>query len=572
MNLQENTLLGGRYQIIRELGQGTFGQTYLAEDMQRFNEQVVVKRLMIESLSESHITKAKELFQREAMALYTLGTYDKTPHLKAHFEENDNCFLVMEYVAEKNMGEVELADGHRLSEKEVISLLFSILGILVTLHKNKLIHRDIKPDNLIRKPGNEQIVLIDFGSVTQELNLQQRQKKGIKTVTGNRGYAAPEQLQGHSFFSSDIYAVGMIAMQALTGIQPSELSDRPNWQRFAPNTSEDLQRIINRMTAQKASERYESADEVLSDLDKSFTKSTITTETSLPFKRWLPKIALTAAILGGILVFIWLWLSSRNTEYVFPSPKPVDIVDGTKIIIKGSINTLNKDKQFKSSFEAKFPLTKVEIERKGKDELGTESGFNLLCAGTINIAAASYFEEGKKCSDGKKLFAVRIGEDYLSIVVDKDNPIQGLTKSQVKDIFQCKYTKWNELDPTLSEQDIKVLNRSDTSGTISAFKKFFLNGEEFCQPNSPNFKNFSSPEVDELVNTARHFTVDDISYLGYGLAKSNKVFKVIPIDGVNPGQENYPYSRPLYYVYTGQSKEKPDSQGVKQFLGFVQNQ
>ena len=100
MTLKPGDRLHNHYEIIRELGKGCFGQTYLAEDLDKFNEKVVVKRLMIESLALKSLNKAKELFTREAEALYTLGVYPQTPHLKAHFEDNNNCFLVMEYVAE----------------------------------------------------------------------------------------------------------------------------------------------------------------------------------------------------------------------------------------------------------------------------------------------------------------------------------------------------------------------------------------------------------------------------------------------------------------------------------------
>jgi len=594
MTLEDGYILRNRYKIIRRLGNGSFGETYLAEDLDNLPDKVVVKRLMIESFAPTLLKKAQELFTREAEALYKLGKYTQTPHLKAHFEEDNQFFLVMEYVAEQNMSELELREGNILSEKEVIDLLSDILEIVKIVHEHNLIHRDIKPDNLIRQSEKGQIVLIDFGSVTSVLNFEESTKQVkdyYRTRTGNSGYAAPEQLSGKSYPCSDIYAVGMIGIQALTGLQP--LSVLSLWQNLTPTTSEQLKQIIRKMTAYNASERYQSAEEVLKDL-KEVSREPIEDSPPIPNtpfffkelikpKKWLIGLSIVPLVVTLLVLKLWWdYLHNYNTHFVlkpeaqeahFPNPNPFDIPAGTKINIKGSINTLYQDQQFKKRFESKFIKTTVDIERDPKkNQLGTENGIKLLCAGEIDIAAASSLANVTQCPDGKKLFHITIGTDYISIVVRRDNPIKGLSKEQVKAIFQCKYIKWNELDPSLPKEEIKVINRPPVSGTNEDFKRLFLDGQEFCPPNSPNFKNFRTLKIDEITNLTKNFKQYDISYLGYGLAESQPgTYRILPVEGALPNQSLLG-KRSLYYVYKGKDKETPDSETVKQFLGFVQHQ
>ncbi|MCV3216293.1 serine/threonine protein kinase [Plectonema radiosum NIES-515] len=269
----ENSLIGGRYKITEELGKGSFGETYKAQDTGKFNEIVVVKRLQVESFSGDNKVKAKELFEREAEAYKKLGSkHSQIPRLEAYFEETDNFYLVMEYIDESNLSEQELSEGNILEEKSLINLLKNILTIVQVVHSKNLVHRDIKPDNLIRRDSDQEIVLIDFGAVTNDLNIKQKpQTTGQMTNIGNT-YAAPEQFRGEAYPCSDIYAVGMISIQALTGRLPVNLPIDPMtgeklWESLT-SASEDLKRVIRKMVDFNTSQRYQSVDEVLKDLDK----------------------------------------------------------------------------------------------------------------------------------------------------------------------------------------------------------------------------------------------------------------------------------------------------------------
>ncbi|WP_298917143.1 serine/threonine-protein kinase [uncultured Nostoc sp.] len=269
----ENLLIGGRYRINEELGKGSFGETSKATDTRKFDKTVVVKRLRVESYSEDFKVKAKELFKREAKSYMQLGSeHSQIPQLEAYFEENDDFYLVMEYIDGANLSQQELREDNILKEKDLINLLKNLLTILQAVHRESLVHRDIKPDNLIRRNSDKKILLIDFGAVTNDLNIKEKEQiTGQRTNLGSI-YAAPEQFHGDAYPCSDIYAVGIICIQALTGRQPKNLPVGPKngdklWEHLT-SASEDLKRVIRKMIRFDNSQRYQSVDEVLKDIDK----------------------------------------------------------------------------------------------------------------------------------------------------------------------------------------------------------------------------------------------------------------------------------------------------------------
>jgi serine/threonine-protein kinase len=263
-------ILGARYGIIRELGAGGFGRTYLAKDMQLPGQPpCVVKQLQPPSSDPSVLAIAKRLFNTEAEILYKLGTHDQIPQLLAHFEENQALYLVQEFIDGDDLSR-ELIRGKPLSEPEVIALLQDVLKILEFVHQQNVIHRDIKPSNLIRRARDGKLVLIDFGAV-KEIS-SQGISAGSTIRIGTPGYMALEQLAGHPRPNSDIYALGQTAIQALTGIFPYELPvDRQTGEviwRDQTQVSPPLADIIDKMVRCHLRDRYQSATEVLEDLER----------------------------------------------------------------------------------------------------------------------------------------------------------------------------------------------------------------------------------------------------------------------------------------------------------------
>ncbi|XWK86206.1 MAG: CHASE2 domain-containing serine/threonine-protein kinase [Phormidium sp.] len=262
-----------RYQIIKILGQGGFGRTYLAKDLQIPDSPIcVVKHLMPARRDTKFLEVARRLFQTEARILEVLGQHDQIPALMDYIEKEGEFYLVEEYIPGNALSE-ELYVDRRWEETKVFDLLENILPILDFIHQHHVIHRDLKPGNIIRRTSDEKLVLIDFGAVKQMLPTEGGKTESQTVAIGTRGYAPPEQLVGHPRPASDIYALGMICIQALTGIQPHDLlllqdleTGNLNWRHLA-RASNELAEILDRMVQYHFSDRYQSALAVLTDID-----------------------------------------------------------------------------------------------------------------------------------------------------------------------------------------------------------------------------------------------------------------------------------------------------------------
>jgi CHASE2 domain-containing sensor protein/tRNA A-37 threonylcarbamoyl transferase component Bud32 len=285
------TLLNGRYRIVRVLGSGGFGQAYVAEDTQHpARVFCVVKQFKPARQDSNFLEIARRLFFGEAATLRKLGSHDQIPALIDDFEENREFYLVQEYIEGQTLSD-ELAAQGRLSEPEVITLLQDLLEVLEFVHQNHVIHRDIKPSNLIRRQRDRKFVLIDFGAVKEiqtqltvpdlATNATVPHPSGATNYTvaiGTHGYGPSEQLMGKPRYNSDLYALGMTAIQALTGLQPSQLPTHPEtaevvW-RDEANVSPQLADILDRMVRYHFNQRFQSAQEVLRALSQPFEAQT----------------------------------------------------------------------------------------------------------------------------------------------------------------------------------------------------------------------------------------------------------------------------------------------------------
>ncbi|MEO1589794.1 MAG: serine/threonine-protein kinase, partial [Cyanobacteria bacterium J06632_22] len=274
-------IIGGRYKIVAALGKGGFGQTFLAHDLHLPGEpQCVVKQLKPRRHDQRSLASARRLFDAEAKALHDLGHHPQIPYLLAHFEEQEQFFLVQEFIEGELLSQ-ELSHHSPLPESQVIALLQEVLDTLVFVHERQIVHRDIKPSNLIRRRHDQKIVLIDFGTVKQvNAPLDPSDDSfSVSIAIGSLGYMPNEQLAGRPCLSSDIFAVGMLAIQALTGIEPKRLrqdlkTSEVVWQHQA-DVSPELQRLINTMVRYDHRQRYASAKEALAALARIVTPSAI---------------------------------------------------------------------------------------------------------------------------------------------------------------------------------------------------------------------------------------------------------------------------------------------------------
>ena len=266
--------LRNRFEIVKHLGSGGSGDTYLAVDLDLPGRpHCVVKHFHPKDTNSAVLPIAKSLFDREAEVLYQLGNdHDQIPRLFAHFNEDGDFYLVQEYIDGHALTQ-EIVPGERLSENAVLNLLKDILEVLCFVHQNNIIHRDIKPQNLMRRHSDQKIVLIDFGSIKKIGALG----AGLTISVGTPGYMPSEQAKGKPKLCSDIYAVGMIGIQALTGLIPEQLQEDPNtgevlW-RDQAEVSDALANILDTMVCDRYSQRYQSAAEALQALNSDLALS-----------------------------------------------------------------------------------------------------------------------------------------------------------------------------------------------------------------------------------------------------------------------------------------------------------
>lgn len=347
-------LLDNRYRIIRELAEGGFSQTYLAEDTRLpKNPKCVVKHLNPTIDDPIFTKKALELFKTEADTLQELGKHDLIPQLYAYFQENKEFYLVQEFI-EGHPLSTEMSPGSQMAEARVAQIAKEVLEILQFVHKYNVIHRDIKPSNLIRRHHDGKLVLIDFGTVKQvQMEVASAHHKAKVTLPiGTPGYMSYEQERGESVSSSDIYSLGMLALQALTGKHPSQFPrDRDseiNWQSY-PKISREFATVLMQMTRCNPRDRYQTVDQVLRDLSKLPKLSTTSPRTvddrttNLPIDQktkspsdsrsliWISVLSLLG--LTAIIYSLIIWARDADKVELVPTPAPA-LVTNTPPITK----------------------------------------------------------------------------------------------------------------------------------------------------------------------------------------------------------------------------------------------
>lgn len=282
------TLLGNRYRILRSLATGGFGETFLAEDTHTpSNRQCAIKQLKPIMGDPAKYQLMQERFQREAEILETLGEgHSQIPRLYAYFEENGKFYLVQEYIEGLTLTQTLEAKGLQ-SDAAVRELLLKILPILEYVHHHRIIHRDIKPNNIIIRQKDGLPVLIDFG-VVKELFAPTGLSPDHSTpsiVVGTPGFMPPEQAAGRPVFASDLYSLGLTAIYLLTGKFPHQLENDPQtgevlWQMHAPHTTHGLAIILNKAIRSHPQQRYATAPEMLAALEAA-TDANLSAQTTI---------------------------------------------------------------------------------------------------------------------------------------------------------------------------------------------------------------------------------------------------------------------------------------------------
>jgi serine/threonine protein kinase, bacterial len=290
-------ILAGRYRIVQVLGAGGFGETYITADLHLPGEpECVLKHLKPATDDSAVLDIARKLFQKEAETLQQLGSFDKIPRLLAYFEEQKEFYLVQELVRGHTLSR-ELTSGQRWPETAVRKMLGEVLSILEFVHSQGVIHRDIKPDNIMRRDADGCLVLIDFGAIKQVRNQATIGTAPQTVAIGTPGYMSPEQARGNPRLSSDLYALGIIGIQALSGKYPSELIEDDatgelQWQHFV-QASPLMVAYLSEMTRYHFRDRFTTASAALQAL-KNIDSDELTLPLS-PQPNFSPPVQKTAA-------------------------------------------------------------------------------------------------------------------------------------------------------------------------------------------------------------------------------------------------------------------------------------
>ncbi len=269
-------LLNNRYRIIKTLGRGGFGETYLTVDNHLpSGRKCVLKQLKSIVKQPKMPPWMKERFQREAAILEELGNgSSQIPQLYAYFSEDDKFYLVQEWIEGLTLNQYWEQEGN-LHRDEVRQILTQILPVLEYVHSRRIIHRDIKPENIILRKGDQLPFLIDFGAVKEAIatEVNGNSHSTYSASIGTPGYMSSEQAAGRPIYSSDLYSLGLTAIFLLTGLAPNELETDPRngeiiWQEKAVNLDPELAGIIDRAVKFHPRDRFATAQEMLDALNQ----------------------------------------------------------------------------------------------------------------------------------------------------------------------------------------------------------------------------------------------------------------------------------------------------------------
>ncbi len=290
-----NHILHLHYQIVKVLGLGRSGITYLARDIDAIESPLyIVKEIQSMNNSESSPELIRAMFEATGSIAYRVGQHPQVPSIVARFEEDGHRYLVREYIEGELLSQA-LIPGMIWSQTQVFDFLIDLIGILCFVHSFNYIHQDINPHNIIRRDDDGRFNLIGFSTVKDLGNTA----LSIPANYHNSSYVPYEQEHHSPQFNSDIYAVGAIAIQSLTGnpLERDADSYEFQWQDDLKIDAR-LVKIIDRMVRPDYRNRYQSGFEVLADL-QSFAATQLPQNKIDKFKPYLVFAGVICTLLLG---------------------------------------------------------------------------------------------------------------------------------------------------------------------------------------------------------------------------------------------------------------------------------
>gem|GEM_PF-5458235 len=457
-------LLDNRYRIKKLLGKGGFGHTYLAEDTKRPGAPIcVVKHLKPKTNDPEFLQVARRLFASEAEVLESLGDIDQVPRLYAYFEENEEFYLVQEYIDGEPLSQ-ELDPKNPWDETQVIAFLQSILSVLVVVHGKGVIHRDIKPENIIRRKSDRKLVLIDFGAVKQVINSTDNNESNVSVAIGTSGYIPAEQAQGKPKFASDIYAVGMVAIQALTGVPPSHFVEDSNgeiyWQICVDLNliSPNLVSILEKMVRRDYRQRFATAQEVLTALEVSTLEvlphahSKVHSHSKVfidPSKNWRKIVVPSVIALSFVTLVGGIFVAPRLRSNACTELRNCHQITQGTFRFSGGTSWNPIHPKLAEELKITHPNLTFSYITPIDGQPSSGKSVQMLMDGEIDFALVSRpLEEemyNKAKERGVELHQEKVAIGALALAVHPSVNISGLTLLQLRDIYLGRVKNWQQL-------------------------------------------------------------------------------------------------------------------------------
>jgi len=270
--LEPNTILNHRYEIVRRIGGGGMGAVYLAKDRNLGDAPRAVKEMVESHLDPTQHEKAIGDFKRESLLLTSLE-HPSIPTIYDYFydEALGRFYLVMKYISGGDLASrMRAAIGGKIDEKTVTDWAMQVADVLDYLHSRPkpIIYRDLKPANLMIDGNSGRVMLIDFGIA----RWVSQQEKGV-TAVGTMGYAPPELFSGRVQPASDVYSLGATMFHLLTGADPQDnpllifdFSKNPRPRQINPAISTEMEQILMRSVEYKPEDRFRTAGELRNEL------------------------------------------------------------------------------------------------------------------------------------------------------------------------------------------------------------------------------------------------------------------------------------------------------------------
>lgn len=436
-------LFRSHFKVIKQLGKGGFGRTYLFEDTEYYNQLRVLKKLIIPDSNPEVMKKTKELFAREAKQLNQLN-HHQIPKLYGYFESDNNFYLVQEYIRGKDLVK-ELTEKGQFSEDKIKELLLSLLPVLEYINSQDIIHKDIKPENIIRRQSDQALVLINFEADGVKLVTETNNLTPIYSI----GYAAPEHIRGRPTHASDIYSLGATCVRLLTGcLNTSESKAKDpiyddyhnKWcwleylEKQGKKITPQLTVILQKMLANTLANRYHSATEIRQELADAISNSSQIPETVVIASTEISKPKFSGKIFG--------------------------IIAGSLIIVIAAIipkiSSLLRDSQSSNTVEINLDFPE-DINRYQNEELFlviTKNGNNYIYEST-NLKTGEFVELKQSVCEtdvtSEKLTCSWSQQGYEYLVLYNPNQpekIRSLVKSPSGDVINELILNYTDTTPT----------------------------------------------------------------------------------------------------------------------------